>query len=111
MLLAKAGRCEVYSDRKELIKDARPKQPYPMKDLAHHADFVDAIKTGRQPNAEIAIGQRSAALCHLGNIAVRLGRTLNFDSAKSQFTGDEEANELLTRTYREGGHWAVPKSA
>jgi predicted dehydrogenase len=108
MMLAKAGKCEVYNDRKELIADARPKTPYPMQDLGHAADFLDAIRTDRRPNADIEIGHRSAALCHLGNIAVRTGRTLNFDADKKIFTGDDEATKLLSREYRDGGHWAVP---
>jgi hypothetical protein len=35
---------------------------------------------------------------------------LKFDPAKEQFIGNDEANKLLRRTYREG-HWAVPKGA
>ena len=44
---------------------------------AHHADFVSAIETGRQPNADIEIGHLTSSLCHLGHIATRLGRTLH----------------------------------
>jgi hypothetical protein len=75
----------------------------------HHADFVDAIKNGRRPNADIEEGFRSVALVHLGNLAVRLGRSLKFDPQTEQMVGDQEANALLGRTYREG-HWAVPST-
>jgi hypothetical protein len=37
---------------------------------------------------------------HLGNIAYRLGRTLTFDPATLRFSGDAEANAMLTREYR-----------
>jgi hypothetical protein len=47
-------------------------------------------------------------LCHLGNIAARVGRALRFDADNEQILGDEEANRLLRRAYRDG-HWAVPK--
>jgi hypothetical protein len=68
----------------------------------HYAVFVDAI---RQPdpasfNRGIEDGFYSCAAIHLGNIAYRLGRTLNFDPAAMCFPGDAEANALLTRPYR-----------
>lgn len=77
---------------------------------AHHANFLNCIKTGARPNADVEIHHYSACLCHLGNIATRLGRTLNFDSVKEQFIGDAEANALVSRTYRKEGHWGVPKA-
>ncbi len=74
----------------------------------HHRNFLDCIRSGKRPNADIEIGHLSAGLCHLGNIATRLARTLQFDPAAEKITGDEEANRLVRRQYREG-HWAVPK--
>ena len=75
--------------------------------LPHHRDFIDAVRTGRHPNADIEIAHLSTSLCHLGNIATRLGRTLQFDGAREQFTGDAEANALIKRQYRE--HWGTPQ--
>jgi predicted dehydrogenase len=75
---------------------------------AHHRDFLASIRSGRRPNADIEIGHLSATLAHLGNIATRVGRVLHFDSGTEQIAGDEEANRLVRRTYRQG-HWAVPK--
>jgi predicted dehydrogenase len=74
----------------------------------HHRNFLDCIKDGKRPNADVEIGHLSASLCHLGNIATRLGRTLTFDPKTEKITGDEEAGRLLRREYREE-HWAVPK--
>ncbi len=76
--------------------------------VPHHRNFLDCIKSGRRPNADIEIGHLSTTLAHLGNIATRVGRVLHFDPATELLTGDEEANRLIRRTYREG-HWAVPK--
>jgi hypothetical protein len=75
---------------------------------AHHRNFLECIRNGRRPNADIEIAHHSAALCHLGNLATRLGRVLQFDPAAEQITGDAEANALVRRQYRPG-HWAVPK--
>ena len=49
----------------------------------------------------------STRLCHLGNIAYRLGRTLNFDATTETIPGDAEANRLLGRTYRK--EFAMPE--
>jgi hypothetical protein len=76
---------------------------------AHHANFFECIRTGREPRADIEIGHLSATICHLGNIAARLGgRTLQFDPKTEQIVKDSQANALVRRRYREG-HWAVPE--
>jgi predicted dehydrogenase len=74
---------------------------------AHHQNFLDCI-CGRQTqlNAGVEAGHRAAALVHLANIAVRVGRRLSFDPLKEQIVGDAEADRLLRRAYRE--HWATP---
>jgi predicted dehydrogenase len=77
---------------------------------AHQEDFLDAIRSGRKPNAEIAMGHVSATLCHLANIATRVGRTLRLDPSGERIIGDDEAARLVQRSYREG-HWAVPRGA
>ncbi|MBX7168279.1 MAG: Gfo/Idh/MocA family oxidoreductase [Pirellulales bacterium] len=74
---------------------------------AHHRNFLDCIKSGARPEADIEIGHYSAALCHLGNIAARLGRQLTFDPAAEQIVGDDDAAALVRRQYR-ADHWAVP---
>jgi hypothetical protein len=52
-------------------------------------------------HAEIEEGHKSSALCHLANIAQRVGRTIEFDPAAEKILGDAEAGALLTRDYRE----------
>ncbi|MGE3820210.1 MAG: gfo/Idh/MocA family oxidoreductase, partial [Isosphaeraceae bacterium] len=76
----------------------------------HQENFLATIRDGGTPNAPIEVGHVSASLCHLGNVATRLGRSIKFDPATETITGDDEAQALLGRTYRDG-HWAVPKGA
>ena len=52
-------------------------------------------------NGPVETAHTSSALAHLGNIAYRTGRNLKFDPVTETFPGDKEANELLTRNYRE----------
>ncbi len=76
----------------------------------HCRDFLEAVRTGKHPSADIEIGHMSAALSHLGNIASRVGRVIRFDPATERITGDSEANRLVGRAYRKD-HWATPKEA
>jgi len=54
------------------------------------------VKTRGQTLADAEVGHRTASLGHLGLIAIQLGRTLKFDPDKERFTGDDEADKLLT---------------
>ena len=108
MMLSKRGKLEVYADRNQRIENAKPKQP-PTLIANHQADFLDAIRVGRKPNADVGIGHDTVALVHLGNVAARLGRSLHVDPQREQIVDDHEANSLLSRKYRAGGHWAIPK--
>ena len=103
MVLGKAGKYQLFGPRNKLIEESTGGGP----DLAaHHRDFLECIRTGARPNADIGVNHLSTALCHLGNIATRTGRVLNFDPVKEQITGDDESARLLTREYRD--HWARP---
>lgn len=107
MVITKRGKLEVFGERDKRIAPKTKEKRQPLH--SHHVDFLDAIRKNRKPNADIAVGHLSASLCHLGNIATRLGRSLKFDTRKEQILGDKQANALLSRVYRKGGHWAVPK--
>lgn len=76
---------------------------------AHQRNFLDCIKTRQQPAADIEIGHLSSTLCHLGNIAYRLGRGVSFDPGKLDFGDDSEANALLGREYRQP--WKLPETS
>jgi predicted dehydrogenase len=75
-------------------------KPGPAEERLHLRNFLDCIKEARRPNADVEEGHKSTRLCHLGNIAWRVGRTLRFDAATETLRGDPEANRLLGRTYR-----------
>ena len=77
--------------------------------MAHVANFCSAIRGEATQTADALTGHLSTSLCHLGNIATRLGRSLAFDPQTETIKGDEEANALVRREYRE--HWATPKGA
>ncbi len=81
----------------------------PQDDRQHVINFIEAVRGRVSLNAEIEIGHLTSSLCHLGNIAVRLGRPLNFDPLKEKFIKDDEANRLVSRSYRTD-HWGTPRN-
>lgn len=69
-------------------------------DAAHVRNFLDCVKSRTLPNADVEEGHRTAVMCHLGNIATRLGRSLKWDAGKEEFVGDADANRRLHYEYR-----------
>jgi len=66
----------------------------------HHNNWLDSIETRRPCAAGIEAGHRSATLCHLGNISMRLGRPLEWNPEKEEFVGDAAANVLKGKPLR-----------
>ncbi len=75
--------------------------------MAHVRNFLDCVRSRKDPVARVEIGHRSASVCHLGNIAVRLGKKklLGWDPVAERFTNDDDANAMLTRPMR--GPWKI----
>ncbi|MFM1767483.1 MAG: Inositol 2-dehydrogenase [Verrucomicrobiota bacterium] len=71
-------------------------------DRAHFEDFVDCIRTGRRPRADIEEGHQSTLLCHLGNIAWRTRRAIQLDPKTGRIAGDRDAQRLWGRDYQRG---------
>jgi len=72
------------------------------------ADFLDAIRTGRRPVSDIEAIHLSSNLSLLGMLALKVGRTLEWDGRREQVVGDREANRHLSRRYRSG--WEYPRA-
>jgi predicted dehydrogenase len=68
----------------------------------HVRNFLDCVKSRALPTCDIEIAHRSTNTCHLGNIAYRLGRKLEWDAEAECFKNDREADALLGREPRKG---------
>jgi predicted dehydrogenase len=107
MFLSRRGKIEVRDSHNSPIETAVT--PGAQDDAAHVQNFCDSIRHGTPLNADALTGHLSTALCHLGNISTRLGRTLSVDPQKERIIGDEEADGLVLREYR--NHWGTPRGA
>jgi predicted dehydrogenase len=68
----------------------------------HTANFIEGIKARKQPISDVWSHNRMLEICHLSNIAMRLGRELQWDPDKREIVGDTQANSFLAREYRKG---------
>jgi predicted dehydrogenase len=105
MMISKRGKLQILGPRNKVIKQ---EQHEISKNMEHMDNFLAAIRGGGRANAPIEESHRSVALVHLANIALRSGRSLTFDPEREQILGDDESRQLQKRTYRKGGHWAIP---
>jgi predicted dehydrogenase len=110
MLLSKRGKFEVRGANNKVTEAKLEGSPYATVP-ENQQNWVDCIKSGKQPNANMEVAVRTATAIHLGNIATRLQRTIHFDPANQKIVGDDEASLMLGRKYREAGHWGIPKSS
>jgi predicted dehydrogenase len=66
----------------------------------HLRNFIDCVRSRRQPVADVEIGHRSTIVPHLGNISLRTRRKIQWDAEKEQIIGDPKAFQLLSREAR-----------
>lgn len=88
-------------DGKEIAKNTDPPS-----DVPHFTNFIEAIRSGATLNQPILEGQRSAMLCHLGNIAYRTTGAVTVDPATGKLVDNPAGEKLWAReSYRAG--WEV----
>ena len=66
----------------------------------HQKNFLECIRSRKTTVAPAEIGHRTMTICHMGNMALRLKRTLRWDPVKEEFIDDEQANRLKYRAMR-----------
>jgi predicted dehydrogenase len=97
------SRCEVsnpawHAEFKKLVDDycARTQRP-----MSHVRNFLDCVKSRRQPVANPVMMHRSMSTVHAANICMWLKRDMRFDPVKEEFVNDAEANRFRSRAMRE----------
>lgn len=92
-LVVDRGGWKVYDHSENVTADAS--------DLlsVHVRNFIDCVKSRQTPAADLYTGHTSSTLCHLGNLAYRLGREVKFDPTSLKCPDDLAANQLLTSQF------------
>ncbi|HEU4635652.1 MAG TPA: Gfo/Idh/MocA family oxidoreductase [Edaphobacter sp.] len=88
------------SDPKILTSVIGPNEIHLETSPEHHANWLDCVRSRKQPLAPIEIGHRACSTCLLHHIAMKTGRHLHWDPEREQFKGDDAANAMLSRPQR-----------
>jgi predicted dehydrogenase len=101
------SRGKIEASDKAILEDALPANAVRLYKSDDHAqNFVDGVRNRKECICPAEVGHRSASVCHLGNISLRLGgRKLEWDPKREEFKDDREANALRSRVMRRP--WAV----
>jgi len=87
------------------LAPTRPDELHLERSDSHSGNWLECIATRRRPVFDVEIGHRITCWSHLGNIAYKLRRELQWNPSQEQFIGDEQANRLLQVAYR--APWGV----
>jgi predicted dehydrogenase len=82
-----------------LLADRKFEKGYPQAN--HVRNFLDCVKSRRQPIAPAEGAHRANSACQVANICLQLGRALKWNPAKEKFVDDPMADRLLTRAQRQ----------
>jgi predicted dehydrogenase len=72
----------------------------PQVGTSHRQNWLDCIRSGEKPVADVEIGARTAQVCQLANIGYWLRRPLKWNPGREEFLSDVEANALRSRANR-----------
>lgn len=84
----------------------RPEKKYPRVQGGPIKEWIDAILNHTQPGANFEYASKLTEVVLLGNLAIRLGRPIQWDSQNMKVKGVPEADALIKREYRKG--WEIP---
>ena len=88
------------SDPKILTSVIGPNEIHLYESNSQTGNWLDCIKSRKEPISPVEIGHRACTVCLVTHIAMKLGRKLNWDPDKEKFVGDDEANSWLSRPQR-----------
>ena len=66
----------------------------------HVKNFIECVRSRKQPAAGAGIGHRSTNVAHLGNIAYRSGHKIHWNAVRDEIVGNGDASKLLSRKAR-----------
>ncbi|MGL6072974.1 MAG: Gfo/Idh/MocA family protein [Fimbriiglobus sp.] len=106
-----AGGAKAFTDEADKLPDLSDKDQPPHitpGGLGHMKNFLECVGSRKAPVADMTEGFISTTSSLLGNISMKVNRTLNWDRMKNLIVGDQEAMKLLRRPYREP--WVYPEA-
>ena len=105
------GDYKIFDEKNKVVKEVKseveadPNNPVSASgnlDLYHLENFVKAVRGEAKITSPVDEGHKTQLLCHLANIAQRVGRTLHTDPSNGHILNDKEAMGLWKRSYERG---------
>ncbi len=88
------------------FKDFKPPEPFIPNSIGHHQEWIHACKTGDPTTCNFEYAGWLTEANHLGNVAYRVGKKLEWNAAEMRATNAPEADKFIKRQYRKG--WEFP---
>ena len=88
------------SDPGILTSEIKEKEIHLYQSKEQHGNWLDCIKSRKQPISPVEIGHRTCSVCLISHIAMKLGRKLKWDPTAEKFINDDLANSMLSRPQR-----------
>jgi predicted dehydrogenase len=99
-------RGKIEASRPEILKEPLTNLPEGIIVSDNHmGNFFSCMQSRQSPICDAEIGHRSVSACHLGGIAIQLGRKLQWDPGTEEFKGDDQANSMVARNQRDRFSW------
>jgi predicted dehydrogenase len=96
----KDSRALAASDPKIITSVIGPDEVHLYESKDHHGNWLECVKSRRQPIAPVEVAHRACSACLLHHIAMKANRKLFWDPVKERFRNDDDANALLSRPQR-----------
>jgi predicted dehydrogenase len=100
MVLADYGKHTLLPEDK--FKDFKRPEPFIPQSLGHHEEWIHACKTGAPTTCNFQYAGWLTEANHLGNVAYRTGKKLEWDAAQMRVSNTRDADRFIRRDYREG---------
>jgi predicted dehydrogenase len=88
------------SDPKIITSVIGPDETHLYESMDHHGNWLECVRSRRQPIAPVEVGHRACTACLIHHMAMRANRKLYWDPTKERFKNDDEANAMLSRPQR-----------
>lgn len=82
-------------------KQEKVEGPYETR-IPHQVNFIEALRSRKDPQVPVEIGHRTCTVCTLGNISYDLRRPVKWNPSKEEFVDDLQADLYMHREYRKG---------
>ena len=88
------------SDPKIITSVIGPDEIHLYESTDHHGNWLECVRTRRQPIAPVEVGHRACTACLIHHMAMKSNRKLYWDPTRERFKNDDEANAMLVRPQR-----------